>query len=338
MRLSYLDILLGTTMVFVIIYGVYSRSDVLPEMEGAALVLRVNALPAPHSSNSGEPAFTIIYATNSGDRNEVLLDSDSHRLSEFLLVDASRRREGWIAVHGQPDPGSTIEVRVTRQVDRAKTYLLDHCKFYDAQARRDETNALSGWAQDGESLLFRRSSMSTDDYQREVIAWKAGAPLVEGALRDRVLDNYKNYYATSWFDAAARALMVSELISPTHESLDTLFTNTRGRFRDACGRVMRYWHAHYGALSAPLTDNNWGLTPPALPEVGELPIAPRDSWQRAITADSWGTWVVHDLVADQLSPPVHCFWSYGGKPRIAIGEWQPAGPVIACSVPVCFED
>jgi hypothetical protein len=336
MRLSYLDILLGTTMVFVIIYGVYSRSAALPEVEGTALVLRLSAVANTNNQNVGDPSFKIIYTPSSGDRLEVQLNQDNHRLSDFLFVDASQRQKGRIAVHGQPDPGSTIELAVERPVQGFSISLFEHRDIHIAQMTDGEFHELIQWAQQGEELLLVRSSMHSVDYQRKVSDWESNVPLSLNAIRSRALEAAirNSFYATAWLEAAARALMVSELISPTGSSLDALLNNTGGRFRQACRRVMRHWELHYSVMSVPLKINQWSLSALEVPQSNVLPDRPQDSWNRAKIDDNWGTWIVSDMISSETAPPVVCYWSYGGKPSFVVKEWTLEGNTVKSSVSV----
>ena len=118
MNLSYLDILLGTTMIFVVLYGISSRNKKLPEIEGTSIVLHVIAKPPEKSTE--KPSFTIVYRNPNNEEKTVVVSKDRHEITKYLFIDGRRRENGVLKIAGQPDPGSTISVEVKRVVsDRA---------------------------------------------------------------------------------------------------------------------------------------------------------------------------------------------------------------------------
>jgi hypothetical protein len=341
MKLSYLDILLGTTMVFVIIYGVNSRSVALPEVEGTALVLRITTALNTDNQNVEEPSFTISYISSSGDRLEFQLDNAHHRITDYLFIDASQRQNGLITVHGQPDPGSTIEVVVERDVNQLDTSLFLHREFYiERLPNLKEVHDLIRWAEKGEGLILRRSSFNTIEFQQKVRDWNASVPLSIDNIRLKcqVVGIRNPVYATAWFEAGARALMVNELLNQNSTPLDPLLNNTNGRFRLACRRVIRHWEFYYGDLAVEFKAKTGRMSALDMPQSSVLPPAALDGWKRAMVDDNWGVWIANDMITKEIALPVICYWSYGGKPQFTINEWVLAGNSIKSNVVIRIDD
>lgn len=347
MSLSYLDLLLGTAIVFVVMFGLMNRQNTLPESEGKALVAIIS-VPQPKVRQTRPLAFelefldgktsrgTIQYAINSPavDAGKEIVVS-----TEFptLTVDFSQfKSESIVLLHGQPPPGLSyrIGVHAEIEVDQITRRLFQLNRSYQEKYKlsANERRVLE-WSEQGQQLILARATIAPDEFQAELGKWHKNCPygsvdqLEEqrakwARLRDRIRDR------SPVLDLLSYALLINEELAPNSVAPNWISSMPEKASIQSFGRVVRYLKCRWGTNGMTfLGDQGLRMNDNSLDEA-LFNLRNDDLNSDGFAEDLWsfdpqGGWkVYHDLISLRVVAPLSCSWTYAGVPGGQSAYWD----------------
>ena len=335
MKLSYLDILLSTTTIFVVLYGIMSSGGNLPAEKGKALVMLV--VPG---GPAGKVEVDVEYLDAAGrileSPRKVGRLSGVHKIME-ITIDNQITDKGVITIWGQPEKESTIRVIV-----RAKPELTDYQRAllnrnpgteeFLAGLTTDDRR-LFQWIKEGEKRAFDRNDADPVPTS-SVVEWLGQSPAAGGEtlweeLTRLTMDNVRNI---TRIDLLAYALLVHDCVVPENaRAIPKARPNENQLIRLALFRARRHLQKTWGA-AVPLTQGNlWYFEPVYGSDSKGLPTTRKDNYQAPGWGTQWlhkpdgGTFFIEDCIAEDVFIPSRGFWSYAGSHGCASSSWAATG-------------
>lgn len=335
MSLSYLDLLLGTTIVFVVLYGLMNRQNELPAIEGKALAM-VIAVPTPAAQTDSPLKVTVdflndgetveSFSREKGDRNPpVTLRSNQH---PTLSVDFHYfESESIVLLSGQPPPGLSFRVRATTSLSNAPANkfprrILELADRYPPEFGLNSAELdVWKWVKESERLILSQSAVSPAEFQLQrneqlkiypgkSLAFERGHHLRQGSLPSA--------------DLEMRAEMIVARLRADNFQAAKWIEQMTGRQPESAKRVVRTLQYRYGPNATLLTgqagDDYYTR------ELRKFALHHIETDNQALRAWSGGTSggssLFVDLVSEHVALPLSCTWSYAGAPGGTTEHWK----------------
>jgi hypothetical protein len=333
--LSYLDLLLGTTIVFVVLYGLLHRQGELPAIEGKALAL-VIAVPQPKAKTSIPVTVKVTFVD--GDTNESFSRQYGDTSSQVRFV--SKRHptlsvdfqyfntESIVLLYGQPPPGLSFSIRAESTLSTGPENFVPRSllelarRFPPDSALNAEQRQQLKWIEKGESLILNQSAMVPAMYQREHQNWLDEFPKSGGSIEFKREKFARQFFKLSDPDLEMRAELIVERSKNSQFSVDDWIKKMTEHQPESARRVIRSLKYRYGP-NVTILLGNCAASREEFRELKDFNRSILGSERLAQRAGfQGGPSLFVDLVSENVAAPLSCTWSYAGAPGGATEHWK----------------